>query len=299
VRYLGCVAVSVALCACDNVFGLHQTQPLLFDAKYFDAPIDAPFACPPTGTVPQFSSLLHQDIFQPITEYTISSSTMQAMGLNGGNVAAGMDDEPMQSTTGFPGGMFCGSCAAGYHPRLAPEGNSAYIIFAPSPAIYPPKSPSLTQYLRGSDGTWTPGSSYSVSVAATDFISSVTQAALRRIVIYSSGTDDNFYEYALDDSSGAATLVGTHTPVTLGVEFIQNPMLSSDGLRLVFEGSNMADAFSLTVYYADRSDPSQLFGTATALANVPASDDGQEYLNDDCSRIYVSGLGSMFYAQRQ
>jgi hypothetical protein len=53
------------------------------------------------------------------------------------------------------------------------------------------------------------------------------------------------------------------------------------------------------VYYADRSDPSQLFGTATALANVPASDDGQEYLNDDCSRIYVSGLGSMFYAQRQ
>src|SRR5512140_1317532 len=48
------VAGVVALCACNQVLGLHGVSER--DAT----PIDAPFACPPIGTAPRFSPLIHQ-----------------------------------------------------------------------------------------------------------------------------------------------------------------------------------------------------------------------------------------------
>lgn len=46
----------VVLRACNQAFGLHQTQQQpSADARFLDAPIDAPYSCPPIGTAPQWS----------------------------------------------------------------------------------------------------------------------------------------------------------------------------------------------------------------------------------------------------
>ena len=51
------------------------------------------------------------------------------------------------------------------------------------------------------------------------------------------------------------------------------------------------------MYYADRSTVTGRFKTATQLVGVPMVD--AAYLTDDCSRIYVWGLSSVFYVQRE
>src|SRR5690349_8436389 len=62
-----------ALCGCNQILGLSPTQALPpVDAQYFDAPADAPFSCPPIGTAPHFSRVLHQ-IQQDCTDFTASS----------------------------------------------------------------------------------------------------------------------------------------------------------------------------------------------------------------------------------
>jgi hypothetical protein len=58
----------LALCACSRVLGLGDVG--VRDAHFFDG-IDAQPYCPTmTGVVPRFSSILHQVIDQPCTEYT-------------------------------------------------------------------------------------------------------------------------------------------------------------------------------------------------------------------------------------
>ena len=81
------------------------------------------------------------------------------------------------------------------------------------------------------------------------------------------------------------------------LETAVNPMLSSDGLRMVFSGTTMPLQIGRKMYYAERADLSKRFGSATELADVPVVDGA--YLTDDCARIYLSGLNSLFYVQRQ
>ena len=53
----------LALGACNQVFGLAPTTALPpIDAQQFDAPADAPYACPPLGQQPTFSAFFHQII---------------------------------------------------------------------------------------------------------------------------------------------------------------------------------------------------------------------------------------------
>lgn len=53
----------LVLAGCNAVFGIKDTRQ--YDAAYFDAPPDAPFACPALGgPAPTFSPVLHQDVIQ-------------------------------------------------------------------------------------------------------------------------------------------------------------------------------------------------------------------------------------------
>ena len=56
------------LCGCNQVFGLQETGQL--DAAFFDAPADAPYACPPLGTAPRFAPQLTQFLVQRCDGYS-------------------------------------------------------------------------------------------------------------------------------------------------------------------------------------------------------------------------------------
>ena len=291
------VAILIGLCACNQIFSLTQTQPI--DARIFDVGIDAPFSCPPIGTVPQFSVLLHQDVPQEIDEYTISSTLMRAMGVDPVmGIVEGPIDAEAQHVIG--GAAYCGTCTSFARPRLTPEGEGAYVLVEPPPTVEPRRPPFIAIYLRD-NGSWTESVEFSTALLpldGTEFISSVTRGPMRRMMIYAS--DGYFHEWALDDSGDASEIVPPYMPGDLGIAAESDPMLSSDGLRMVFQGLPAdGDGTPENLYfYADRSDVTARVGTATVLQNVPPAAP-TAYLNDDCSRIYVAGLGSLFYLQRE
>src|SRR4051794_34587507 len=67
-----------ALAACNQVFGVHDTVSA--GPAFYDAGIDAPFACPPIGgSPPQFSAFLHQDFVQDCADYSIAGGRATAL----------------------------------------------------------------------------------------------------------------------------------------------------------------------------------------------------------------------------
>jgi hypothetical protein len=88
--------------------------------------------------------------------------------------------------------------------------------------------------------------------------------------------------------------IASYTPAELGVAAAHSPMLTPDGLHVVFVGTDSAAKSGM--YYADRADTSARFSTGRLLVGVPVVDGA--YVPEDCSRIYLSGLGSVFYAPR-
>jgi hypothetical protein len=101
-------------------------------------------------------------------------------------------------------------------------------------------------------------------------------------------------EHELGDLEAVLTEVGTYTAGDLGLSTVRGPMLTPDGLHMVFIGSNKDDVEGM--YYADRAELTARFSVARLLDGVPVNDGA--YVPDDCSRIYLSGLGSVFYAPR-
>ena len=79
-------------------------------------------------------------------------------------------------------------------------------------------------------------------------------------------------------------------PLVIGSEFIL-----ADGLRLVFVGQGVDTNFAQT-FYADRAQLADPFVQAVPLASAPVAYD--PFLTTDCSRLYTSGLGSIFYARQ-
>ena len=69
-RALACL---LFVCGCNQVFGLRETVAI--DAQQFDAPLDAPYACPAIGLQPAFGKILHQSIPKNCVSYTTSRST--------------------------------------------------------------------------------------------------------------------------------------------------------------------------------------------------------------------------------
>jgi hypothetical protein len=94
--------------------------------------------------------------------------------------------------------------------------------------------------------------------------------------------------------AGQLTQIATYTAKELGLKTVSSPMLTSDGLRMVFGATDSADKPAM--YYADRADLGARFSAGRVLVGVPVV--GGAYMPADCSRIYLSGLGSVFYAPR-
>lgn len=278
VRWKGSLAALI-LCGCNPLFGVDETQ--LRPPVYFDAPIDAPFACPPVGTTPVFTQLLRQAVLQPVSEYTTSATIATAVSVLDG-VMEGQVDEQMHPANGFSSPA-CLTCPQYSSPRLTPEGDGLYLV-QETQAVE-----QVALFRREVDG-WKFAQGFpSLPVG---FLSSVTDGPVRRVMTTDPNTG-NLAEYEITDA-GSAIAIGVYTAADFGVGSVSAPMLAADGLRMLLVGAN--DRGSGTMMYSDRATRLDRFSAARELVGVPP--EPGSFLNADCSRIYLSGLGSVFYAQR-
>jgi hypothetical protein len=91
------------------------------------------------------------------------------------------------------------------------------------------------------------------------------------------------------------TVVHAYRNTAFGMSYITKPMLSPDGLRLVFGGQRMSDLL-VTTMYVDRPSVDATFGMAAPLDDAPAASD--PFLTEDCGKLYASGLGRIFFGHQ-
>lgn len=268
------------LFGCNQVFGLQPTQSAPgIDAQFFDAP---PFGCPATGA-PTYTRVLHQDVLQPVIEYTVSETAGRAMAYDFTRAITveGPVDGVMKPAPDFPGGGQL--TVTTDQPRLAPEGDVAT-------ARTTKFGTSTLALYRRVGGKWPKIADLGIPLGPPDFMSSMTRGPMRRALISASGV---FHEYEFDDSGTASEIVPAYSPGELGLFSMSSPMLGADGLRLVLQASSFAGA-PPRMYYAERPGLSARFTAAQEIAMPVVTD---PYLTEDCSRIYFSGLDSIWYVQ--
>jgi hypothetical protein len=278
VRVRGVVAASALLlaCGCNDIFGVRTTE--LVDARYFDAGIDAPFTCPAPGGTPEFDRNVVQAVFQDVHEYTTSATTGRAIGRASEGIVEGPIDELMTVMKGLEVSG-CLSCAVVRQPRFAPEGDGVY-------AMLSGMTGSRIVLYRLVGDTWMIAMDFGPT--SSSWISSVTPGPVPHMML---GDGVNLNENEVTDKLSE---IAVYTPTDLAVKTAYAPMLTSDGLHMIFVATDITDKQGM--YYADRADLAARFSTGRLLVGVPVVTGA--YVPEDCSRIYLSGLGSVFYAPR-
>lgn len=286
-RLVAVTALYVA--ACNQVFGIDPTTAKLpIDAQYFDAPLDAPFACPPIGTTPRFSSLLHQPILQPCSDYTLDliggaialCNASPALG-----ISEGARDASMAMANGFidPTGSFA-------YPRVTPEGDEVVLTKSFGRSV-----PGEIHVFERQGIGW--NHAYQV-VASFAFqpgvrIGTPTAGPVRRIMIIDRGT---VYELSFG-GDGVAAVLDQYTPGALGLTNLANaPNLSPDGLRLTMTGTIAGEQIVRTVF-SDRMTLGERFRLADPIVAFANASDS--FMTADCARIYFSAVASVLYVQRE
>jgi hypothetical protein len=283
----------VALGACNQVLGLDRTQQVPpTDAKYFDAPADAPYACPPIGQPPKFSSAFHQfDAGGNCTGYTrstdqgnIAMATCEVtMGASFTVVEEGEIDKSMMKTmfvtTGGPFGFVS--------PVVAPDGDQVWVNRQLS------TTGTISVYDRSAPGSWTFSyDAYALPPAdSAAVLSPPTRPIPVRHLVYVSGA--TIHEL-VESAPTTWSEVRTYRALSFTMTTIYDARLSPDGLRMVFSGVTAGPGSSQAVRYSDRASVDVPFVGATSLDGPPSS--GQTpFMTEDCSRVYFSGVGSVFY----
>jgi hypothetical protein len=277
----------LALCSCNEVWGLDKTIAVgNVDARYFDAPADAPFTCPPIGQTPQFSRLFHQ-IPERCTEYSSSATTGRALTM--------CFDPKMQIGEGPLDGPF--TPIAGLEtlnqqhfdaPRLVPEGDQLIIrdwnesTVVGRIGLYSAQPLAFIHEIRLPN-----------NMTTDSFVrfGTPTRGSKRRMFFRQLSTP--LSEIEVDDS-GTSTVVGTYTEADLGVTAFAGllPSMTPDGLRIVYYGSSSESG----IFYSDRGSISARFRPGTLLMGVPGSSD--VYMTETCERIYFSAIGSLLWIQQ-
>jgi hypothetical protein len=270
-------------CGCNQVFGLRETVAV--DAQQFDAPIDAPYACPAPGTQPGFGKLLHQSIAKNCISYTTSATANRAAAycLDLDAIADGVVDGALEPTTLVPNDKLD-------WPRLTPEGDELWVRRRGGGIA------TFAVYRYDSDHHWTWVRDLAIANTAQDDVITAPSRQVdgkRRFIRYAFA-EFKLYEYE-DDGATTTPVRSYNVQTELGVYYMQFPNLDADGLRLVFVGQVPAATFAQTMY-ADRPSRADSFSAAMPLVTAPVAYD--PFLTPDCSRLYTSGLGSIFFAQQ-
>ncbi len=286
------LVLCLLVCGCDRVFGLQLPHEGDASLQFFDAPADAPFACPPIGSTPQFAVLAHPVISQDCVEYTSSlSAAFGTAYCNGSGGGGSIDEAPVDKTMTVIPNLVATASTTYLHPRLAPEGDQLFT------QRYDASGLAVAIFGRAGAG-WTQASVVNhigtASVTGAFRFGTPTRGPARRMLVTDPGVGPLIYELAFD--AGAWKVDLTHDPVSeLGVPgVLLPPALSPDGLRILFSVLTNSEIHTM---YSDRATIHDPFRTAVRLVGVPNLSDG--FLTEDCARVYFSSVGSVFYVQQQ
>ena len=279
----------LALCACNRIFGLSPTAESKVDAQFFDAPVDAPFTCPPIGTTPRFETDPHQVIYDKCFGYQRSANGIAKVDcLNA--IDMGAWDGPFapaadlaEDATYFRTGGW-----------LAPDGDQIYMQEMG-------KLASVNQFARfvpNGSGGWTRVDTlvFPSQLYLPYFISTPTRTVPRHAMVLD---NHGYLAEVIDDGTANLQFVRAYSNLQLGIANFNGPQLSPDGLRLVIYGTAPQPDGSVlqSVWYSDRPSIDADFRTFDPLPDVPLITD--PFFTEDCSRLYFSGIGSIWYVQQR
>ncbi|HSD88266.1 MAG TPA: hypothetical protein VLB44_12150 [Kofleriaceae bacterium] len=282
----------LATCACNQVFGLRETQ--VVDAAYYDAPIDAPFRCPDLGGAPPlYSRLVHQVVTQDCWDYTFSTNPdiPIAVGFcaNAGTGTRVLEESPVDEDGMHPIAELAPVPAVRVIDqfRLAPEGDEAYArVTATSTAT-------LSRFRRSSTGAWSKDADLTIPIMVLDSVGSVTRRSLGpRLIVQR--YDRTFHEY-VPDGTGAWMDVQSYAPTAFGLTLPSDPRITPDGLRMIFTANS--GLFTTSTYFTDRASVSEAFGPPRLLADVSIA--LTPVMTEDCARLYFTALGSVLWVQQR
>jgi hypothetical protein len=294
----------LALCACNQVFGVETTTlidaavPVLIDAR--PAPL-----CPRDGSAPAFRNELIQVPARNCTSYTVADSGTAAAlcGPPFGEVlAAGQADGELalQGVEGLP---------TVYWPRVhaVPDADALFLTAYATDVT----TTHTFELHRGQDG-WSiahrhdiagavlgPGAHYFLESAQ----SGPTRGPDRRLILRwfdpQNASVDTLFELGLTGDTWA--VLRKQTVASLEVPHVREPSMTASGLAIVFwselyevDPTTNANVRVRRHWYASRASLNEPFGVAIELETVPA-DVTMPFLADDCGRIYFSALNTVFY----
>jgi hypothetical protein len=272
------------LVGCNSVFGNDQVASAPpIDARFFDAPIDAPPACPSSGA-PMFRTGLFQVPAPNLcSDFSIAENgTLMAvcpgstaMVLYTGTVADGLQ----------PAAHDLPAVAQPIDVRLAPEGDLAIV------QVYMPGVGRETHALRFDPvaSLWHDLGTFTIRLG---FVSTPTRAAPDRHMLLYDVTDDQFFDYVGDNNTW------TEQPpyTTTGFHSVNSPFaLTPDGLRIVANASPMSGGFPVLLY-GTRPDLESPFLDSSSVDE--ASSILQPALSEDCGELYFIGLDRILYVKQ-
>jgi hypothetical protein len=261
------------LAACNQVYGLEPTQLPNHDA--------APSECPPVGTAPRFGAEIQQAVAQPCTLYrfnttgTLATAVCSTLG-----TVVGTRDAPLTKAAGLP------ELISPYSdPRPAPARRRIYMRERiTSPTI----SNAIVAFDEDGAGSWSLTEKLPIPITGAENISTVFLGSGSERVIVTDANLKTMTEYAAAD--GTWSPVGdphAFLPRFLGGTF----SVTTDGLRAVYASNDGKE-----LLYVDRTDVESWFGEPRPLAGAPFVYDA--HLADDCTRLYYSGLDSIFFSSQ-
>ncbi len=272
---------------CNTVYDLAPTA----------LPSDARLECPPIGQTPRFDRNLHQAVFRPCDSYAYVGSRGQAIAVcdraSPTNeletvVEGGPIDGSLEPVDGIPivpvtvarhGLAFASHDGERLYVRTEVSDETGTVITT------------IVIYVRQADGAWREDSTLPLTFPSPS-ISTIIDDAGRDRVLALAADRDQIDELVHDQTWSVAA---THSTASeLGVTGIVGISITSDGLRGVLVAGVMSNM--LRLYYTDRPRLDAPFRTAELL-DLPAPD--QPFLTDDCARIYMPGLSSVFYAEQR
>ncbi len=284
-----CWLLAIALGGCNQLFDIGSTRSLdaaiPIDAQYFDAPPDAPPACPAPGGEPTFKAAYNQlTSAANCTSFTPAFLWGKSVGVCNSRISQGALDGPLDTELGIV------PAAYATYPRISQDGA---VLFVENTQTL-----KVDIWVRNpADDTWSKKVN-TIDDASYRFLSNATIGSPRHAV----QTDYNGANYSLvelvEQPSGDWAAADTYLVSTLGVGTVDQQSLSSDGLHMTFYGQPLTGTFKTAIWWTQRPDLSSRFGTAVELTTVPVTG-GTPFMADDCSRYYFSGLGSVFYQTQQ
>jgi hypothetical protein len=271
----------LVMVGCNDVFGLRSTVAL--DAQYFDAPIDAPYACPMLGTAPAFEPALHQRGLENCREYVTTRAGhgfAKCRDIATVGIFEGPIDGPMTLAAGVP-------TQAGIHdydtPRPSPDGERLLV----REVDVNTGDVRWQYYARQPDRSWMRVGD--PPFAAIPHVSTMAQSAAGYHVLVRA-LDESWEEWL--DEAGTWRSLRVHPAAAL-VAHVQTIAMTSDGLRALVTSSQTGKTL-----YSDRASIDGTFRAALPIdGSLPGTLDA--YMTEDCARMFVSGLGYVFFVHQR